>query len=169
MLLNGVQMITHTRLQAASAGSKLEDVEASVLAMPLNRDSLVARRVRLAAIDTALFEGETSMLAAAQLAERLSDVVQASRAQVNNLRLTGDSTRATSIAPVQVHALVTGDWPAIARVLVKLESDRKLMAVREVTLNAADQPSTPTQPLLLHADLVISGLARIEPSARVRQ
>lgn len=160
----GTRWIANTREETAALGSELATEEASVRGVVLARDSLVARRVRLAALDTTLFEAATPGLAAAMLAERLSDAAQSSNAQVSNLQLRSDSTRVRALVPIQVQASVVGDWPAIARFLTQIESGRKLIAVRELTMTTLATPSGAAGPRsAVRTDLLVEAIAKIEP------
>jgi len=136
---------------------------ASIRGASVARDSLVARRIRLAALDTALFEAATPGLAAAMLAEQLADAAQSSKAQMSNLQLRSDSSRAKIFVPVAVQASVTGDWSAIGRFLTQLETGRKLVALRELTLSSLPSSSAPGQRPSVRADILVDGLAKIEP------
>jgi len=73
----------NTREETAALAAELATAQASVQGAAIARDSLVARRLRLATLDTMLFEAATAGLAAAMLAERLSDAAQSSTAICN--------------------------------------------------------------------------------------
>jgi hypothetical protein len=167
---SGTRWAVNTREERAALEGKLATEEASVRRAGTARDSLVARRVRLAALDTMLFKAATPGLAAAMLAERLTDAAQSSKAQMSNLQLRSDSTRVQALVPVQVQASVMGDWPAVARFLAQLESGSKLLAVRELTMTSLAAPGgVAGQRPGVRADLVVEGLARIEPQPVARR
>jgi len=158
----------NTREETAALAAELATAQASVQGAAIARDSLVARRLRLATLDTMLFEAATAGLAAAMLAERLSDAAQSSTVQMRNLQLRSDTTRARALVPVQVQASVAGDWPGIARFLSQLESGTKLVAVRELTVSTLAEPSSAAgQRPSVRADVVVEALAKIEPTGLV--
>lgn len=154
----------------ASAALLVADVtreEASIQALPLTRDSLVVRRTRLAAIDSAILGAETPALSGAELAELVSDAAESTKAQVGNVQVRTDSSARGTFSAVQVQASVTGDLTAIIGFLSKLESGRKLVTLREVGISAtADQSTTQARRDVIRADLIIEGLGRNQSSRR---
>jgi hypothetical protein len=149
------------RASAASLVADFTRQDASIRALSLTRDSLVARRVRLANIDSTTLNGDTPALAGASLAELMSDLADATKAQIGNVQVRTDSSTRSIFVPVQVQVSVTGDLLAIMRFLSKLESGPKLIAVREVGLSVqGDQSALQGKPEALRADVIVEGLAR---------
>lgn len=141
--------------------------EASIRALPVTRDSLVARRARLAAIDSAILDADTPALSGAELAELVTDAAESTRAQVGNVQVRTDSSARGTFAPVQVQASVIGDLTAVIGFLSRLESGRKLLALREVGISTtADQSTTQARRDVIRADVVVEGLARNQSSRR---
>lgn len=149
----------------ASADSLISVVareEASIRALPITRDSLVARTVRLASLDSAILEGKTPALAGATLSEVISDYAEESKAQVGNVQLRIDSAAATAaFVKVGAHASVKGDLAAITRFLARVESGPTLLAVRGLEMISEGDPSASQNSTeSLRADVMIEGLAR---------
>ena len=153
---------------AASLSADLARQEGSIRLLPRTRDSLVARRVRLANMDSSILSGDTPVLAAAALAELMSDIADATTTQLGNVQMRTDSAAHGAFVPVQVQASVTGDVSAVMRFLSKLESGTKLIALREVGLSVqGDQSALPGRRETLRADIVVEGLARnVTPRAK---
>jgi len=150
-----------TRTAAASLVAELAREEESIRARSLTQDSLVARRVRLATMDSAVLDGESPPLAAASLAELMSDAAEDSRLQIGSLQVHADSTARETFARVQVQASVTGDLAQVVGFLSRIESGPELLAIRELTLSASpDQSSSIAKREVIRADLLVEGLAR---------
>jgi len=151
-----------TRTSADSLIAAVAREEASIRALPMTRDSLVARKVRLASLDSAILEGKTPALAGATLSEVISDYAEESKAQVGNVQLRIDSAAATAaFVKVGAHASVKGDLAAIVRFLARVESGPTLLAVRELEMISEGDPSASHNSTeSLRADVMIEGLAR---------
>ena len=150
-----------TRTAAASLVAELAREEESIRARSLTQDSLVARRVRLATMDSAVLDGESPPLAAASLAELMSDAAEDSRLQIGSLQVHADSTARETFARVQVQASIIGDLAQVVGFLSRIESGPELLAIRELTLSASpDQSSSIAKREVIRADLLVEGLAR---------
>jgi Type II secretion system (T2SS), protein M subtype b len=159
-----------TRLEADSLSKTLAREEASIRAMARNRDSLVARRVRLAALDSTILEGETPALAAATLEELISITAQSVNAQIGTLQTRIDSAGPGSFVTIQVQASVSGDWAALVRFLARFETGPKLLALRDIALSATtDQATMQGQRSIIRADVLVEGLARSPAQRRSSQ
>src|SRR5438094_613717 len=80
------------QLRALSASDRLvvasaARVEADLLSLPAVRDSLVARRVRLAALDSAVLDSDSQAAGSASLAEMLSDASQIAKTELGPVQL----------------------------------------------------------------------------------
>lgn len=159
------------RAAAASLASELANEQASIRARSLTQDSLVARRVRLAGVDSAILNGELPPLAGASLAELLSDAAEATSVQFGSLQVRTDSAARGTFVPVQVQASISGELAGVVRFLSRIESGPELLALRELNLSASvDQTSLPTKREVIRADLLVEGLARNpRPHSSIRQ
>jgi hypothetical protein len=158
-----VEWSARSRASAASLVAAVATQEASIRALPRTRDSLVGRRVRLAELDSTILGGDTPALAGAALAELVSDVAEATKAQAGNVQVRTDSSARGTFVAVQVQASITGDLFAVTRFLAMLESGPKLVALREVGITAQADPSGaqgPARRETIRADVVVEGLAR---------
>jgi len=119
-------------------------------------------------MDSTILGGDTPALAGATLAELVSDVAEATKAQAGNVQVRTDSLARGTFVAVQVQASITGDLFAVTRFLAKLESGPKLVALREVGITAQADPSGvqgAARRETIRADVVVEGLAR-NPSPR---
>jgi hypothetical protein len=163
---HGLDRSSTARASAALLVADVAREEASIRALPATRDSLVARRTRLAAIDSAILDADTPALSGAELAEVVSDAAESTKAQVGSVQVRTDSSARGNFAVAQVQASVTGDLAAVIGFLSNLESGQKLLALREVGISTtADQSTTQPRRDVIRADVVIEGLAR-NPSSR---
>lgn len=157
----------------ASATSLLAEVtrqEARARILAAERDSLVARRVRLATMDSTILDGDTPALAAAALAELMSDVAEQTTAQLGNVVVRADSSAHGAFVVVRVQATVTGNAPALVNFLAKLEASPKLVAIRELGIRLQGDQSAVQGGQALRADVVVEGLARNPtPSQRAKR
>ena len=151
------------RTTSASLVADLARQEASIRMLPRTRDSLIARRVRLATMDSTILSGDTPVFAGASLAELVSDAADASTAQLGNVQVRTDSTAHGAFVALRVQASVTGDVSAVIRFLSKLDSGPKHLALRDVGISVqdvGDHSAVPQRREGLRADFVVEGLAR---------
>ena len=95
-----------------------------VRALPSLRDWLVARRVRLAALDSAVLDARSPSDAGAALAELVSDAADVSESQLGSVQMERVDSIVTAKEPltrVLMRASVTGDLESIAILLSALE------------------------------------------------
>jgi hypothetical protein len=168
----GVPAVARWRDDAVVSSESLvrqaDDAERSVQASTTTRDSLVARRVRLARLDSAVLEGESPALAAAALAEYVADVADDAKTQLGSVQTLADTAVRGPLTKVAIRASATGDLPSIARFLAGLESGPLLLAIRELGMTQQEIASVPNRPEALRAELTVEGIARIRHHAATR-
>jgi hypothetical protein len=169
----GVPAVTRWRQDHLGSNAQVireaENARALVQALPVLRDSLVARRVRLAALDSAVLDGDSPDDAGAYLAELVSDAAQDSESQLGSVQIERADTMAAAskaLARVRLRASVTGDLERIALFLSIIEEGPPLVAMRELSI-VQPEPTLPVTRLeSLRAELVLEALAR--PQSRPR-
>ncbi len=135
-------------------------VEAGVRQLPPTRDSVAARRARLDSLAGRLFEAKTVQEAAAALAVYVSDAATGTEVKVNTLQLRADSAfAADGFARIAVRLNGTSDVSGLAGLLVTVEGDSLLLAVREMTVTQPEPAAPDSKPETLHFELLIEGLA----------
>jgi hypothetical protein len=137
--------------------------------LPALRDSLVARLVRQAELDSAWLDAPSEPAAAAALAELISDVASETQVQLGSVRLESSSDSASRSAPVKVgvRASLTADLPALGQFLVAVERGPRLLAVRELSIAQPDVARASNQPETLRVELVVEALANVRGAAPV--
>jgi hypothetical protein len=157
----GVAWSIGARKTADALILELANEQESIRALSLTQDSLVARRVRLAGLDSAVLDGALPALAGASLAEVLSDAAESMGVQIGSLQVRTDSAARGTFVLVQVQASITGELAGVVRFLSRIESGNPLLALRDLSLSASlDQTSSPTKGQVIRADLLVEGLAR---------
>jgi len=138
-------------------------------------DSLVARRVRLAALDSAFVPAVRNGSAAEALAEFLTDAAERANVLLSSVRLESapdSAAKARVVGSIRVHASLSGNLAGIARLLTAIERPPRLLAVRQLSITQRD-PNVPHQKdETLEAEIVIDGvtdtryLTPISPAVR---
>lgn len=128
----------------------------------LLQDSLVARRVRLAAMDSAFIPVEGNMSAAAGFAEFLADAAERAKLQLSSVRIDAppDTGEKATIARVRVRASVNGNLTALARFITMLERPPRLFAIRQLSITERDANVPHDKNEALDAEIVVEGLTR---------
>lgn len=134
--------------------------------LPIVRDSLVARRLRLARLDSAALDGATTAVGAASLAEMLTDAAAMAKAELGPVQLVSkplDSMNREGLTRVSVRASMSGNTEAVLTFLAILEQGPTLVNVRELTIErgVAQQPSSGTG---LRADVLVDALVKTTPT-----
>ena len=168
---------------AAWRAAELQNAEMVVLQAMVSRrttrhirqrqDSLIARRARLTAMDSAAVSADSPAAAAASLAELLSLDAQASKAQLEAVEPeeVRDASNADSaggeFVPIAARASMTGDLDAIAILIANLETDPALLSIRELSISGGAQ-NGPGAAQPLRAEFVVEALAQVQrpPGAR---
>lgn len=126
------------------------------------QDSLVARRVRLAAMDSAFIPVEGNMSAAAGFAEFLADAAERAKLQLSSVRIDApaDSGGKATIARVRVRASVNGNLTGLAHLITRLERPPHLFAIRQLSISERDANVPHDKNEALDAEIVVEGLTR---------
>jgi hypothetical protein len=132
--------------------------------MPLRkalRDTLRARRDRLALLDSGLVKGDTPSAAAATLASVISETAEEAGVKLGSVQVRPDSARAgTAVTLVAVRADAVGDIRGLTLLLAEIEAGVPLLRVRELSVSQPAPAAPDTQAEALRVELLIEGLAR---------
>jgi hypothetical protein len=129
--------------------------------LPSQRDTLRARRVRLAELDSVMLSGVSSSAAAAQLASTLGDIADEAPLKVSAMQLRADSAQAGTIAPVAVRVTGVTDVAGLAEFLRAVETGAMPLLVRELAVTQPDPLAPDNKIENLRVDILVEGLARI--------
>jgi hypothetical protein len=148
------------RRDAVSALHTIAIIEAGIGQIRAVRDSVAARQSRLDLLVERLFESRTVQEATAALALHVSDIAGSVEVKVNSLQLRADSSFAKDgFARIAVRFSGTGDVAGLSGLLVSLEGDSVLLAVRELSVTQPEPGAPDTKPEALRFELLIEGLA----------
>jgi hypothetical protein len=163
------------RSEAATVVSELAAARAGAHALPALRDSLRVRRVRLAALDSALIGGATPSAAAANLASALEEMAADADVKVSAMQLHADSiapggrggSESGLLLQVGVRMTATADVYGLLALLRAIEGGESLLAVRELAVSQPEPAAPRSKPESLRLDVMVVGIARISaPEAR---
>jgi hypothetical protein len=138
-------------------------LDAEIRSLPAIKDSLTARRARLAALDSAVLDAETLAAGSASLAEMLSDASKIAPIELGPVQLVNeqrDSTHREPFAPVAVRASLVGSVEAVMTFLTIIEQGPTLVNVRELSINRADAQQQ-SRPQAVRVELLVEALVRI--------
>lgn len=138
-------------------------LDGEIRGLPAIEDSLAARRLRLAALDSAVLDAETLAAGSASLAEMLADASRFAKTDLGPVQLVNearDTTHHEPFAPVAVRAPLVGSVDAVMTFLAILEQGPTLVNVRELSVNRADAQQQPRSQGL-RVELLVEALVRI--------
>lgn len=142
---------------ADAAARGLARSRAELLGQHAAHDSLAARKARLDSLRAAWLDGDTPAAAGAALAGEVSSAGERAGVTIGALDIRVDTAGGAVFLPVRVQATATGDIQGIVSFLAAIESDRVVLSIRALSINAADAAASPTTPEVLRADLTIEG------------
>jgi hypothetical protein len=149
----------NVRTAATESARELSSLRAAARGQKTMRDSLLVRRRRLEIVRAGLIEASSPQLAAAELAATLGEYATTAGARVNATVVRSDSAFARGLAHVFVRLSIATDIQGIAELLERIETDPRLLAVRELTLGGSDPGAHETRAEVLASELVVEGLA----------
>jgi len=137
-------------------------MEAQIRHSPTVRDSLVARRVRLALLDSAVLDGTTAASGSASLAQLLVDASAIAKTDLGPVQLVSEAKDSATRQPftrVSVRASLAGSVDGVMTFLAVLEQGPTLLNVRELSLDRGDAGPSGTR--ILRADILVDGLVAV--------
>jgi hypothetical protein len=147
--------------EASDVTARLSSARAKVRMLSVLRDSLRARRERLATADSAMLTGTSSAAVAAHLASLIDETAAAARFKVTSMQLGADSGAAGSITRVAVRVTGASDVRGLASFLRSIEGSDTPLTVRDLTVSQPEPAAPNGKPETLRIDAVVEGVARI--------
>lgn len=147
----------HSQAMADAAAIELERQQAALIDQGAARDSLAARRKRFESLRSTWLDGDTPAAAGAALAGEISTAGEHAGVTVGALDIRIDSASSQPFVPVRVHATATGDIQGIVNLLAGIEGARLAMAVRTLSIDAADPAPAPNRAEVLRVELIVEG------------
>ena len=142
---------------ADAAALGLARSRAELLGQRAAHDSLAARWARLNSVRDEWLVGYTPAAAGAALAGDVSNAGERAGVTIGALDIRVDSVGDAVILPVRVQATATGDIQGIVSFLAAIESNRVVLSIRALSIDAADAAAPTNAAEVLRADLTIEG------------
>jgi len=146
---------------AAAASQQMEAARLGVRLLPALRDSLRARGIRLAALDSVLLSGISPSAAASELASTLGDMADEAPFKISAMQLRADSAGAGALTPVAVRVTGVTDIVGLAAFLRAIEGGEVPLLVRELAVNQSEPAAPNGRVEALRVDMLVEGIARI--------
>jgi hypothetical protein len=131
----------------------------AVRALPKLRAALVAQRSAAEEIGAPLSDSTSPAVAAAMLASLIDSMAAEAGVRVTSLELSADTTRRAAVVPIRVRLTGACDVAGLMALMQSIESARAPVAVRELSVAAADPASSEMRPEVLHLDAVVESIA----------
>lgn len=148
-------------IASARANQRLAEASIGPRELGAARDSLAARRRRLAAIDSALPAAETASEAVARLASTLGDLADSCSVRVSAIQLRPDSATSSGITEVSARLNGVADVAGLASFLRAMAASENPLVVRELSVTAPEPSAPPSRVEALRFDVLVAGIARI--------
>jgi hypothetical protein len=163
-LAKGVPASAHWQRDRAIASARANQLLASASVDPRElraaRDSLAARRGRLAAIDSTLPMAVTASEAVARLASTLEDLADSCSVLVSAIQLRPDSAASNGITEVTARLNGVADVAGLASLLHAIAASAHPLVVRELSVTAPEPTAPPSKAEALRFDVLVAGLVR---------
>ena len=131
------------------------------------RDSLAARRARLASIDSTLGAGASASAVAAALASTLEDLADQNAIKVTALQIRADSVARGGMARVEVRLSGIPDVTGLASFLAAVEAGPMPVVVRELDVSQPEPTAADDKPEALRLDVLVSGVGLVKADGAV--
>jgi hypothetical protein len=151
---------------ARVSAEQLAEVRGGMRALAELRDSLRARRLRLAAIDSVLPAASSPAGVAAAIATAIEELADDNDVRLTSLQLRADSTIRAGRVRVGVRVGGVADVAGLAALLRAVEGGEAPLAVRELSVSQPEPAAPDSKPGSLRFDMLVAGVGRIAPPAR---
>ena len=131
------------------------------------RDSLAARRARLASIDSTLGAGASASAVAAALASTLEDLADRNAVKVTALQIRADSVARGGMTRVEVRLSGITDVTGLASFLAAVEAGPMPVVVRELDVSQPEPTAADDKPEALRLDVLVSGVGLVKADGAV--
>jgi hypothetical protein len=125
------------------------------------RDSLAARRARLASIDSTLFSGASTSAVASALASTLEDLSDHNAVKVTSLQIRADSVPRDRMTRVDVRLSGITDVVGLTGLLQAVEGGTMPLVIRELDVSQPEPTAADSRPEALRIDVLVSGVGLV--------
>lgn len=129
--------------------------------LPSLRDSLSARRTRLAALNVRVITAATPAMAAALLGALVEGIANDANVKVSSLELRADTLARSLTTRIAVRVTAEGDVVGLGAFLHAVERRDEPMIVRDLSVSQTDPAAGADRIEVLHFDMTIDGLALV--------
>lgn len=147
--------------RARAAADELASARATIAVLPALRDSVRARRDRLALLDSALLSGSTPAAIGAMLASVVERIASENAMKVTALQLRADSVAVASLARAEVRVTAIGDVVGLAGFLAEVDGGAMYLVARDVSVSQPEPAASDARPEMLHVDVTIAGIGTV--------
>jgi hypothetical protein len=150
-----------TVIAATTVATDHAEARAGSRELPALRDSLHARRRRIALLDSTLITAPTPAAATAVLASAVNDLARDTRVRIAATQLRSDSTTTAGVARAGVRVSGIADVRGITAFLRAIELDDALLVAKELSITQPEPAASDGKPEMLRFELVVECMARI--------
>ena len=148
--------------EAIETATQLTSIRVGRRQLSAHRDSLVARRARLASVDSTLLSGASTSAVAAALASSLEDLSDHNAIKVTSLQIRADSVARGGMTRVDVRPSGIADVVGLAGLLQEIEAGAMPLVVRELDVSQPEPTAADNKPEALHIDVLVSGVGLVK-------
>ena len=148
--------------EARSTTRQLLAVRNGIVAQPALRDSLAARRRRLAALDSATPRGSSPAALGAAVAAAVEEIADDNSIKVVALQLRSDSAAVDSQAGAEVRVSGVADIVGLAAFLQAVEGGATPLLVKELSVSQSAPAADSTKPEALRIDVLIAANGSVD-------
>ncbi|HXT18652.1 MAG TPA: GspMb/PilO family protein [Gemmatimonadaceae bacterium] len=146
---------------AQAAAQELATYQQALMSSGAVRDSLAARRARLAEVDSAILSGPSPAAIAALLASSVEDLADENSIKLTALQLRADSAATAGLAQVEVRLTGLTDVTGLAGFLHAIEGGGATLVVRELSVSQPEPVSSALKVETLRIDVLVAGIGAI--------
>lgn len=148
--------------EARSTTRQLLAAREGIAALPALRDSLAARRVRLAALDSAMLGGSSPAALTAAVAAAVEGIADDNALKIVALQLRSDGTAVDGQARAEVRVTGVTDIVGLAAFLRAVEGGATPLVVRELSVSQSAPAADSTKAEALRIDVLIGAIGSID-------
>jgi hypothetical protein len=147
--------------KASAAANGLSLLRVARASFTTLRDTVAARRKRVAALDSTLLSGASTSELAAALASRLGEIADDNAVKVTALQLRPDTIVSAGLARVEVRLTGITDVAGLAGLIRAVEGQETPLVVKDLTVSQPEPAGSDSKPEALRIDVLIAGLGSI--------
>lgn len=150
--------------EARSTTRELLAAREGITALPALRDTLAARRVRLATVDSAMPSGSSPAALTAAVAAAVEGIADSTSLKIVALQLHSDSAAADGQARAEVRVTGVADIVGLAAFLQAVEGGSTPLVVKELSVSQSAPAADSTKPETLRIDVLIAAIGSVRPA-----